>query len=397
MSVMLTILAVEKWQPPNQSIGAFFGLGFLMMLYGLHGLSQRKKRKQQSPGLIPRLLGYRDAPSSGSLSVALDVVIVILGAILFFGNAIVMFAPSIADFQKEAARNERYARQMAMVEDLAVKSIDNQIAAHPEWEKLFAEQPGLKERLYKNDIAAWKEVLSVTSEPKKPTSLPNAAKEEPRRPSPLKKSGSTPSSADDYAKLAEAAGSSNDVKKKEAIESLMRVSPSQVSSLETKKKIAKVFRQLSEDQDSSVRGDAIDGLVKWGGKYSGPILLKMLEKSPTPFETNRVIKAIGEIGYAEAAPALISRLADLNCQHAAGVALKELGAEVEDALIDGTRSKSNDICVAVIKLLGESGTTKSLPVLRDGASHADSLIRSASKEAIRKIESRQPEAKADEE
>jgi hypothetical protein len=76
-------------------------------------------------------------------------------------------------------------------------------------------------------------------------------------------------------------------------------------------------------------------------------------------------------------------------------ALRQMGEDAEDALLVVAPSQNPDICLAAIELLGDCGTARSLPLLRQGATARNLRVRDASKEAIRKIIARQKEAKTD--
>ena len=132
--------------------------------------------------------------------------------------------------------------------------------------------------------------------------------------------------------MADNLSSSDYFKKKKAVEILVRTAPSDVASPETKKKIARAFRKLAEFGDNSMKEEAVKGLVIWGGKFSGPILLRMLDDAG-PFDESYIIKALGDIKYAKAATALTKRLGDWQSGRAAVGALRAMGEEAEDALL----------------------------------------------------------------
>ncbi|MFZ1934685.1 MAG: HEAT repeat domain-containing protein [Thermoguttaceae bacterium] len=205
--------------------------------------------------------------------------------------------------------------------------------------------------------------------------------------------GGDPNDPAYYDRLAEMVTSDNFFKRDKAVRVLLRTSPSQVTP-EQKKKIARAFKQLVEDDHASLREEAIKGLVIWGGKYSGPILLKMLEDS-RPSEVEHVIKALGDIKYAKAAPALAAKLGDFFLGRHVAKALRQMGEEAEDALLVVAPTQNPDVCLAAVELLGDCGTVKSLPLLRKGATSRNWRVRDASKESIRKILARKNAAKTD--
>ncbi len=187
--------------------------------------------------------------------------------------------------------------------------------------------------------------------------------------------------------------SDNYLKRDKAIAVLLRTSPAQVTA-EQKKKIARAFKELLEDDRGFHREQAIKGLVIWAGKYAGPILLTMLDQS-RPIEVEHVIKALGDIKYAKAAPTLATKLGDFFVGKLAAQALRQMGEEAEDAVLLVAPTQDPNVCLAAVQVLGDCGTVKSLPLLRKGATSRNWKVRDASKEAIRKILARKNAAKSD--
>lgn len=203
-----------------------------------------------------------------------------------------------------------------------------------------------------------------------------------------------PKSADYFDKLADMATTGDPARREKAIEVLLTTSPSDVPSFDTKKKIARAFKKLADDNSGCAKEKAIKGLVLWGGKYCGPILLKMLS-TPNPAVEEQIIDALGEIKHAPAATVVATRLGDPRLHQHAFDALQQLGADAEDALIKITRSENQQASLAAIELLGDCGTKKCLPALRKKVANRKLPVdaRDACKEAIRKVTTRQKEAK----
>jgi hypothetical protein len=197
-----------------------------------------------------------------------------------------------------------------------------------------------------------------------------------------------PSDPKYYEQLADRMMSDNHWHQADAIKVLLHAQPSQVASPETRAKIARGFKQLAEDDRSSQHREAVKGLVVWGGKYSVPILLKLLDGTDT-WIVDDVIKALGELQDPRAGDALAARLGDFFHGRAAYSAMKNMGPAGEDALIRVAPSPKADICIAAINLLGEVGTEKSLPILRKGVTSRNLEVRMAAKTAIGKIAERQ--------
>lgn len=190
-----------------------------------------------------------------------------------------------------------------------------------------------------------------------------------------------------FESLAERMLSKDSEKQNRAIDALLDIDPAQVPSAETRAKIARGFKTLAEEKNSNHAEKAVKGLVIWGGKYSGPILLKLLENS-RHFTQEAVIAALGELKQPEAAPALAALLGKSSLHDEAYKALLAMGSVAEDALIKVAPSEEERVCLDAIKLLGEVGTEKSLPVLRQAAASPKSSVRDAVKVSIRKINAR---------
>lgn len=203
-----------------------------------------------------------------------------------------------------------------------------------------------------------------------------------------------PSDPDYYDKLVSQAASGDPTTSERAVDVLLTKSPSDVSSLDTRKNIARTFKKLAEGNGNPLKEKAIKGLVIWGGKYCGPILLKMLSV-PNPAAEEQIIEALGEVKHVPAAPVLAARLGDQRLHQRVITALQQLGADAEDALIKVARSENQQASLAAVELLGDCGTKKCLPTLRKKVSNRKLQVeaRDACKEAIRKITTRQKEAK----
>jgi HEAT repeat protein len=155
-----------------------------------------------------------------------------------------------------------------------------------------------------------------------------------------------------------------------------------------------LLKKLAESDSSFDKKKAIKGLVIWGGQFSVPILLKMLDDSHH-FEQIEIMKALGDLKDPQAAEALASRLGDFSTHEVAFAALKQLGSGAEDALLEVAPSEDPKICLAAITLLGNSGTEKSLEFLRQAQSASRNAdVRTAAKIATKKIIARKNKEKA---
>lgn len=209
----------------------------------------------------------------------------------------------------------------------------------------------------------------------------------------IREDGPDPSDPNYYEKLADMLGSNEHFTQEKAIDILLGVTPAEVETPETRKKIAKYFKKIAESDDHFNSKKAVKGLVIWGGKYSVPILLKLLDQAHR-FDKEDIIQALGELKDPQAAEALTAHLGEFRTREAAYAALKQMGPAAEDALISAAPSDNADVCLPCINLLGDVGTDKSLPLLREAQNSKNPDVRGAAKAAMKKIVARKNKAKS---
>jgi HEAT repeat protein len=210
----------------------------------------------------------------------------------------------------------------------------------------------------------------------------------------------------------------------EIIKALSAFDPATVSP-EAKKQVALAFKMLAEEKYSSEGREAIKGLVKWGGTYSVPVLLKMLNDHNSSNE-EEIIKALAELQDTRAVPALVTllntgsineklilrTLADMKDVRAAPAlaahlrhsydgsetiardGLLAMGSGAEDALLALAYTDDFKRCITVLALLGEVGTEKSLETMRRAQSSRDRGVRLTAMNAATKITRRRLELKS---
>lgn len=206
-----------------------------------------------------------------------------------------------------------------------------------------------------------------------------------------KKREPNPDSPDYFDKLAEMMTSSNLIDKTKAIDLLIAADTAKASA-EVRSKIARNFKQMAEGGSSHDKSKAIRGLVVWGGQFSVPILIKMLEGGER-FVANDVIRALGELKDPRAVEPVAARLKDIRYRDAAAAALRSIGPAAEDALIEIAPTTDPQLCLLAVNLLGDVGTPKSFDVLRKGMRSRNPDVQQASKSAMAKINGRKAAAK----
>ncbi len=206
-----------------------------------------------------------------------------------------------------------------------------------------------------------------------------------------KKREPNPDSPDYFDKLAEMMTSSNLIDKSKAIDLLIAADTAKASA-EVRGKIARNFKQMAEGGSAHDKSKAIRGLVVWGGQFSVPILIKMLESGES-FVTNDLIRALGELKDPRAVEPVAARLKDIRYRDAAAAALRSIGPAAEDALIEIAPTTDPQLCLLAVNLLGDVGTPKSFEVLRMGMRSRNPAVQEASKRAMAKINGRKAAAK----
>jgi WD40 repeat protein len=191
----------------------------------------------------------------------------------------------------------------------------------------------------------------------------------------------------EYARLAQLLNSDDTFGKREACESLLKVRPSDVASADTRKLIARGYLAIAKDSDHFEKQKAIRGLVIWGGKFSVPILIELLDKDRHG-QSEELYDGLAQLKDPKGAEALARRLGDFFAHDNAVNALRKMGSAAEDALIKVAPSNDPKVSLAALQLLGEVGSEKSNSVLQRATSARNAEIKAAAREAIARIRTR---------
>jgi hypothetical protein len=199
-----------------------------------------------------------------------------------------------------------------------------------------------------------------------------------------------PNAPDYHEKLAERLASENVFHRREAIDALLRIERQDVKSADTRKMIARNFKQLALEQGGSHdRGKAVQGLARWGGKFSVPTLLDIFAEEHCWVKED-VFKALGELQDERAAAPVAARLGDFFDHQQAVRCLKRMGPVAEDAVVAVGASPDPKVCLGAIEVLSEIGTQKSVPFLRTAATQSrNPQVKVAAKAAIKTVIGRQ--------
>lgn len=172
--------------------------------------------------------------------------------------------------------------------------------------------------------------------------------------------------------------------RKEAIEALLRINPQDVSP-ELRKQIARSFKEIAFERLAD--DDAIHGLALWGGKYSVPLLIELLDRERTG-APDAVFDALAKYPTPESAEALAGKLGDFFSHDNAVRALRKMGSAAEPALLQAAPSRDPKVSVAAVQLLGDVGTEQSIELLRKASSSRNVDVRDLAKASLKKIRER---------
>jgi hypothetical protein len=173
-----------------------------------------------------------------------------------------------------------------------------------------------------------------------------------------------------------------------AIDALLAVNPQDISDKAVRKQIAVNFRTLAlKEGHPDGAQKAVRGLVLYGGKYSVPILIEVLEQEhfKAPQE---LFDGLAAFPSANGAEALAGRLGDFFNHAAAVTALRQMGPVAEDSLLKAAPSDNPDISLAAVRLLGDIGTQKSLALLSKATQSSNPDVAQAAKDSIKAIRAR---------
>jgi hypothetical protein len=178
-----------------------------------------------------------------------------------------------------------------------------------------------------------------------------------------------------------------------AVLMLLNVPPGEVADKKVRARIAQGYRQVAFAEGSTHAATGVRGLVAWGGKFSAPLLIELLEKGAGGGAGTGVDDALyeglGSLATPECAAAVVTRIGAAASSPAAIECLRKMGPVAEEALVDSLPYESAEANLAAINLLADIGTRKSNAILRKATKSENEDVASAALEAIRKIRDRE--------
>ncbi|MHB8902903.1 MAG: HEAT repeat domain-containing protein, partial [Thermoguttaceae bacterium] len=152
----------------------------------------------------------------------------------------------------------------------------------------------------------------------------------------------------------------------EALQHLVNVDTAKLADPQMRKDIAQAIRAVAFDnkERSNVRCTAIRGLVHWGGKFAGPILVQLLQLDE-PFLEAEICRQLAVLKEPAAIDLLVAKIMDLG-PHREEFAkcLIAYGPLAEDSILANTRAQEPMTTSLILQVLAQIGTKKSLPALK---------------------------------
>jgi hypothetical protein len=160
-------------------------------------------------------------------------------------------------------------------------------------------------------------------------------------------------------------------KQADAVEQLKKIKPSADTSAEMRKELARAYKQVAFDEKrySLQRVEAIDGMVVWGGNFSVPLLLKLLDSNDHQIRLACYLK-LAQLKDPRAIEPVAGQLRNDFCGNEVFDCLMAFGADAEDAVLKNF-PKRPDLIERTLDYLEKYGTKKSLPLLKSlhGSEH----------------------------
>ena len=175
---------------------------------------------------------------------------------------------------------------------------------------------------------------------------------------------------------------------RDALRRLQNDDPQKLNDRQLRKEIARAIRDIAVNGPDHQKQDAVQPLVVWGGKYSVPILIKLLESNGGRGGADDIFAALAKYPTPESATAVAKYVGQGFVHEHACNCLVEMGTTAEDAVMGIAPSEDARTSRAAIIILGEVGTNKSLPLLREARRSTNRRVKQAAIEAAEKIVNR---------
>jgi HEAT repeat protein len=151
--------------------------------------------------------------------------------------------------------------------------------------------------------------------------------------------------------------------------------------------VSKKLAERFDPGDGHTRNAIARALRVWGTPNEIPVLIDAL-RHPDRFGRAAALDVIGKLKDERAVPAVVACLVETGPEGEAIKALREIGPVAESALVPHLRHRVDHVSYAVVELLRNIGTQRSVPSLREVADDKSYPHRDLAKQAIAAIAAR---------
>jgi hypothetical protein len=177
----------------------------------------------------------------------------------------------------------------------------------------------------------------------------------------------------------------------DAVAALMTVGDVELVDKEVRGRVARNFRTIAMDEELADE-KAIEGLAHYGGRFSVPILIEILERPGDKLDST-IMDTLSRLGDPRGAEALVAKLWTEEDRTWTRLRLRSMGAKAEDAVLAATESDDPRRLTYTVMLLNDIGTKKSFPTLRRLVRNKDKDIAGVAQMALDSIVEREKERK----
>lgn len=184
--------------------------------------------------------------------------------------------------------------------------------------------------------------------------------------------------------------SERSINRRDALTRLKRIEPSEVADVELRKEITRTIRDIAVEEHSFDQMAAAECLCKWAGRHSVTYLGEILRKHRSSSDRAILMNLLAQFPSDESARIVCEWVGDRSNSEAACLALVKMGSVAEEAVLEITPVPDPLQCLSGVRVLGEIGTKKSLPLLQKARASSNRDVKEAAREAARKISTREP-------
>ena len=155
-------------------------------------------------------------------------------------------------------------------------------------------------------------------------------------------------------------------------------------------KAAKALEKQLHDSEEYPRRAAARALPVWATKDSVPALIELLGVTTSPLDKQKIMSTLGDFKDERAIPALIEEMKHLGARKNAADALKKIGPNAEDNVIQLLYESDVFVKKAACDLLKDMGTKKSIVPLTNLLRDRNASVSRAARDAVTAVKARYP-------